>query len=64
MKMRVEILLVAGAGAMAVAASIVMSRASNRSALWNMAFGAALAVAVLLGVVAVALLLAHVAFHD
>jgi hypothetical protein len=58
MSMPVEILLIAGAGAIAVAASVVMWHASNRSALWNMAFGAALAAAVLAAVLLAALLLA------
>ena len=62
MGMLVQILLIAGAGAIAVAASVVMMWASNRSALWNMVFGAALAVAVLAGVLLAALLLSRAAF--
>jgi hypothetical protein len=49
------LLVIAGACALAVGASIVMTRASNRSALWNMALGGALALAVL----AAALLIAY-----
>jgi len=57
--MAVQILLIADA--IAVAASVVMMWASNRSALWNMVFGPALAVAVLAGVLLAALLLSRAA---
>jgi hypothetical protein len=53
-------LVLAGAGA--IAASIVMEWASRRSALWNMIFGAILALAVVAGVILIAILLANVAY--
>ncbi len=56
------ILLVAGAGATAVVASVVMVRASNRSAALNMVFGAALAVVAIAGALLLALLLTRAAF--
>jgi hypothetical protein len=48
------ILIVAGAAAAAFAASVIMSGAANRSALWNLGLGAVLAVAVLIGALVIA----------
>ena len=53
-------LVLAGAGA--IAASAVMDWASRRSAVWNMIFGVVLAVALIAGVVLIAMLLASVAY--
>ena len=44
-------------------ASAVMSWASGRSALWNMAFGGVLAVAVLAGALVIAFLLTRAAYR-
>lgn len=49
------VFVLAGACAVAIAASIVMSWASNRSALWNMVVGGALAFGIF---VAIAVLVA------
>lgn len=53
-------LVLAGAGA--VAASVLMNWASRQSALWNMVFGAVLAIALIAGVILIAILLANVAY--
>ncbi len=55
------LVLITCAGATAVAASIVMVWASNRSAVWNMVFGAALAVAVIAGALLLALVFTRTA---
>ena len=49
--------IVFGAGAIGVIASIVMSRASNQSAIFNMVLGVVLALAVLAGALLIALLM-------
>jgi uncharacterized membrane protein YeaQ/YmgE (transglycosylase-associated protein family) len=49
--------IVFGAGAVGVIASIVMARAANQSALFNMVIGAVLALAVLAGALLIALLM-------
>ena len=46
--MLLALVLIAAAGCFAVLASIVMSRASNRSALWNMGFASVMLI-VLMG---------------
>jgi hypothetical protein len=51
------ILLILGAGLLALVASVVMSRASNRSALWNMGFAAVLLVALIGLLLAIAFIL-------
>ena len=48
------ILILAGAAAVAVVASVIMSRAANRPAVWNMGLGGTLAPVVLVGAVAIA----------
>jgi hypothetical protein len=64
-QMLVEILIVtACACAFGVLASVVVSWASNRSALWNMAFGAVLAFAALAGALIIAFLLTRAAFSN
>jgi len=61
--MLIQVLLVAaGSCVLAVIASIVMTRASNRSPAWNVGFGAALGLAVLLGALVVVMLLTRTAF--
>ena len=54
--------IVFGAGAVGIVASIVMSRASNQSALFNMVLGGVLAVAVLAGALIIAYLLTQAMF--
>ena len=51
------ILLILGAGLLALVASVVMSRASSRSALWNMGFAAVLLVALIGLLLAIAFIL-------
>jgi hypothetical protein len=53
-------LVLAGAGA--IAASVVMDWSSRRSALWNMVFGVVLAIALVAGVVLMAMLLANASY--
>ena len=53
-------LVLAGAGA--IAASALMNWSSQRSAIWNMVFGVVVAVAVIAGVILIAILLANVAY--
>ena len=45
--MLLALVLIAAAGCFAVLASIVMSRASNRSALWNMGFAIVMLIALI-----------------
>ena len=52
------------AGVLAALASVVMAWASNRSALWNMAFGGVLALAVLVGALVIAFLLTRAAYPN
>jgi ABC-type Mn2+/Zn2+ transport system permease subunit len=60
-----ELLAIAvAASIVGLAASVVMAWASNRSALFNMAFGGLLAVAVLAGGVLIAYLLTRVAYPN
>jgi hypothetical protein len=54
--------IVFGAGAIAAVASIVMSRASDRSALFNMVLGGVLAFAVLAGALIIAWLMTRAVF--
>jgi hypothetical protein len=61
MLLRILVTLVL-AGACAIAASVVMDWSSRRSALWNMVFGVVLALALIAGVVLIAILLANVAY--
>jgi hypothetical protein len=49
---------------LAALASVVMAWASSRSALWNMAFGGVLALAVLAGAVLIAFLLTRAAYPN
>jgi hypothetical protein len=63
--MLVTILLVMVAvGVLAALASVVMAWASNRSALWNMALGGVLALAVLAGALVIAFLLTRAAYPN
>ena len=48
--------------AIGIGASLLMTQASNRSALWNMFFGGVVAFGVLVGAVLIAWLLARAAF--
>ena len=48
------VLILAVAAAAALLASLIMTRASSRSALWNMGLGAILAVAVIICALAIA----------
>jgi hypothetical protein len=57
--MLIPVLILIAACAFGVLASIVMTRASDRSAVWNMFFGGVLAVGVLLGALAIAYLLSR-----
>ncbi len=54
--------VVAGACAIGLLASVVIAWASNRSAAWNMAFGALCGLAVLAAALLIALLLTRAAF--
>ena len=56
------LLVVAGVCALAVIASVIMTRGSNRSALSNMVFGAVAALFVLAGALLIAFLLTRAAF--
>jgi hypothetical protein len=60
--MPAQLLGVVGACLLAIAASAVIAWASNRSALWNMAFGAILAFGVLIGALLLASLLTRAAY--
>jgi hypothetical protein len=60
--MPIPILTLISACVLAVLASIVMSWASNRSALWNMAFGGVLALAVLVGALIIAYVFAWMVY--
>ncbi|HEX2488703.1 MAG TPA: hypothetical protein VHR27_04825 [Blastocatellia bacterium] len=53
-------LVLAGGGA--IVASVVMDWASRRSPFWNMIFGAVLALALIAGVILIAILLASAAY--
>jgi hypothetical protein len=57
-------LVMVAAGILAMLASVVMSWASNRSALWNMVLGTVLAVAVLGGALMIAFLLTDAAYPE
>ena len=57
-------LIVIAACAFGFLASLVMSWASNRSALWNMVFGGVLAFAVLAGALLIAYLLTRRAYPN
>ena len=56
------LVVVAGACLIGLLASIVIAWASNRSAAWNMMFGALCGLAVLLAALLIALLLTRAAF--
>lgn len=56
------LVVVAGACLIGLLASIVIAWASNRSALWNMAFGVICGLAVLAAALVIALLLTRAAF--
>jgi len=61
--MVVTILVIAAAASMlALLASVVMAWASNRSPLWNMAFGGVCALAVMAGALIIAFLLTRAAY--
>ena len=63
--MIVSILAVsAGACAIAIVASILIARASNRPPVWNMMFGALCGFAVLAAALLIALLLTRAAFRN
>ena len=51
------LLLIVGAGLLALGVSVIMSRASNQSALWNMAFAAVLLIGMILVLVGAAFVL-------
>ena len=56
------LIVIGGACLFGVLTSIVLSWASNRSALWNMAFGGILALAVLAGALIIAIVLARTTY--
>jgi hypothetical protein len=58
------LLVMAGACALSLAASVLMAWASNRSALWNMMFAVVFLLAVLAGVLLIAFLLTQTAFPN
>ena len=58
------LLVTAAAAACAVVAGAVMTWASNRSALWNMAFGTVLALAAIAAALLIAFLMTRAAYPD
>lgn len=56
------LIVIAGGCVFGIIASVVMSWASTRSALWNMMFGGILAFGVLAGALIIALVLARTAY--
>jgi hypothetical protein len=60
--MLVALIIIVTAGAVAALASAAMSWASNRSAVWNMVFGGALAFVVLACAPVIALLMTRAAY--
>ena len=60
--MFIILLLLIAVAVVGLAASAVMSWASDRSALWNMVFGGVLALAVLAGAIVIAYFLTRAAY--
>ena len=58
------LLILGAAGGIAIVASIVMTWASRRSAIWSMLLGGVLAVVALIGALIIALLLTRAAFPE
>ena len=58
-----QIALILGACAFALLASVIMTRAANRSALWNMGFAVCLLLVLIAALYGVALLITNAAVH-